>query len=96
MCHIILYYFDETAVFGSVAAPHQGVLGQMPYRNTFALAAVIYQYILTALACATNDLSMPRKEQRTGARAEERGSVVCMMPPRPNSVSGARAGPEIW
>jgi len=47
--------------------------GKCPGRNTSALAVksgnnkMIYQDILTALADATNDLSMPYHEQRTGA-----------------------------
>jgi len=57
----------------AVAVPHQG---KCPGRNTSALAAamavkggnneIIYQDILTALADATNDLSMPCHEQWTG------------------------------
>jgi len=56
-----------------VAAPHQG---KIPGRNASVLAAalavkggnnkIIYEDILTALADATNDLSMPCHEQRTG------------------------------
>ena len=61
-----------------MAAPHHGVPGQMrPGRNTSALAVkcvnnkIIYHYILTVLADATNDLSMPyTHEQRTGAATE--------------------------
>jgi len=57
-------------------APHQGVPGQMPYRNNAALVValavkssnnkIIYQDILIAIAGATNALSMPCREQRTG------------------------------
>jgi len=51
--------------------------GKCPGRNTFTLAAalavksvnskIIYKDILIALADATNDLSMPYHEHRTGA-----------------------------
>jgi len=63
-----------------VAAPHQGVPEQIHWqkhiRHGCALSVksgniyIIFQYILTALADATNDLSMPCHEQRPFATTE--------------------------
>jgi len=56
-----------------VAAPHQGVPGQMPWQKYPRLGSqkgnnkMKYQDSLIVLADATNDLSTPCYEQRTGA-----------------------------
>jgi len=53
-----------------VAAPHQGVPGQMAVKS--CNNKIIYKDILTARADATNELSMPCHEQRTGAATADR------------------------
>ena len=73
--------------WSSGGATHKGVSGQMSWQNTCALAATlavksdnnrtIHLAIFTALAGATNDLSMSCHEQRTGAAIVSVSVCLC-------------------